>query len=392
MQENPTNPTGATPSEPLRFLVQTCREVLKLEEVKPDDDFFAIGGDSLLALQVYERVRIHYRQEIPLFDLSIEPTIERLALVVERTLAGQAKEKYRCLKCVQKGDTSVTPLFLVHGGDGNARIFQRLTRHLDPRIPVYAFRWSGWDGCRGDTTLQAMATRYYKELSSFHPEGPVRIGGYCIGGAVALRMAELLGAEGREVEGPVLIWDAPNFGAASYRRREPWYSPSDYLLFRNLVSEMEQNKRALLGDCEPLVTPTQFTGSYEMLRRFPRLFILARTVQIRIGTLFPIRLRLLLNKPVRVKWRWIYCMTTMFFAIREPFEIGYSGPVVYFRSDVFLGRPMNTLGWWADLYMGFREFCRGDFKGYVVGGDHVNVLGQPAGGRMVNELYFGRTA
>ncbi len=375
------------PTSSEKLLLDLCKELLHLPDVGLDDDFFNIGGDSLLALQVYERVRRHHRQEIPLFDLSLPPTIRNLAQVIDHALKTHGAEQYRALKCIRPGDPDVIPLFLVHGGDGNARVFRRLTKLLDSRIPVYAFRWTGWDGRRGDKTLHAMATTYADELIRFHPTGPLRLGGYCIGGLIALEVAQILQSKGREIEGPVFIWDAPNVGSSSYHRREPWYSSDDYVQFRRMVSELEEHRCALKADCEPLVTPTQFSGTYEMLRRFPRIYTFARTTQIIVGTI-PMKLRLFFNRPVQVKWRWIYCMTTSYFALKKRFTVRYPGSVTYFRSDVILGRPMNLQGWWSDPFLGFGDLCTGDFKGYVVGGNHVDVLSQPDGARVVNNYYF----
>jgi len=370
-----------------RFLASAWEEVLKEGDFGIDSDFFELGGDSLLALQVYDRIRLQYKREFPIFDLSGPSTIRHIASIIDAKLQG-AKNKYRALQRLRQGDEGVAPLFLVHGGDGNARVFQRLAKHLDPRIPLFAFRWTGWDGRRGDASLDAMADTYLREMADFYPSGSFRLGGYCIGGLIVLEMARRLGEQGRPPEGPLYIWDTPNIKSPSYHLREPWYAPGEYVKFKRMVDQISKFRRETKGECESPTVPSQFTGSYELLRRYPALYTFARAIQIRVGA-FPFKVGLLLGKSIPIKWRWIFCMANGYFAIRNHKPQPYAGDVVYFRSDVFLGRDMNLLGWWSDPFLGFGELCSGSFIGYVVGGNHVDVLSQPIGGELVGRSFQG---
>jgi acyl carrier protein len=58
------------------------RRVLGAEHIEPADNFFALGGNSLLALDLIEHVRRDYRVKIPLRDFFSVPTIEGLASLV----------------------------------------------------------------------------------------------------------------------------------------------------------------------------------------------------------------------------------------------------------------------------------------------------------------------
>lgn len=374
-------------TETQRTLVGIWREVLQAGTVGLDDPFFAIGGDSLLALQVYDRIRLRYKREFPLFDLSAPPTIRSLAAVIDNELAGTLRNEYRSLQRLQTGDPSAAPLFLVHGGDGNARVFQRLVKNLDPRLPLYAFRWPGWDGQRAPETLEAMADAYEGELLRFRPGGPVRIGGYCIGGVVALELARRLRDRGIEVADPVFIWDCPNLKAASYRPAEPWHVPAEHARFQRMVAGFNALRRETKRGGEPLEAPAGIAGRFDWLRRHPALFALARNAQVCLASL-PLKLRLAAGKTIPIKRRWTACMVACFNAAKRQAIAPYGGPVVYFRSDVLIGRPMNLQGWWDDPFLGFKELCVGEFNGYVVGGDHVDVLAQPEGAAIVNRICF----
>lgn len=372
-----------TPTQ--KYLARLWAEVLEIDQVGRDDNFFELGGDSLKALEVYDQICERYRQEIPQLDMRWPSTILTLAELIDNETGESHEQGYRALKRLQTGEPGRVPLFLVHGGDGNARAYQRLTANLDPRIPVYGFRWTGWDGKRSDHDFGAMARTYLDELRKMRPEGPYRLGGYCIGGIVALEMARLLREEGREIEGPLYIWDCPNVLSKTYSIREPWYSKKDRAAYDKMVEEFQTLRAKTIPDAEPPEIPQKFEGRYELLRRYPWMYTLARMTQIRIGTL-PIRWWLLTGKSIPVKWRWIYCMTTCYFAMRRPIRTRYEGRVVYFRSDVLLWRK-NLLGWWSDPFLGFRELC-GSFEGYMIGSDHVEVLAEKAGAEIVNQTYF----
>jgi amino acid adenylation domain-containing protein len=107
------------------------------------------------------------------------------------------------LVAIQSGGAK-TPFFLVPGGDGGKNIlivYAKLVYLLGQERPVYGFQARGWDGIQNPhNTVEAMATDYIKEIRTVQPEGPYLLGGECIGGVVALEMAQQLVAQGQKVE------------------------------------------------------------------------------------------------------------------------------------------------------------------------------------------------
>jgi thioesterase domain-containing protein len=98
------------------------------------------------------------------------------------------------------------PLFLFHAHGGNVLDYHPLVNHLESDQPVYAFQARGLDGnIIKDATLSEMAAAYVAELRAFQPEGPYFVGGFCLGGLLALEAAEQLTAAGQKVALVMLI-------------------------------------------------------------------------------------------------------------------------------------------------------------------------------------------
>ena len=65
-------------------------ELLKIERIGRHDDFFELGGNSLLAMQVISRLRRLTAADLPLRSLFDAPTVEQLAAWIDRREAGAA--------------------------------------------------------------------------------------------------------------------------------------------------------------------------------------------------------------------------------------------------------------------------------------------------------------
>jgi acyl carrier protein len=78
----PENPTQAR-------LVELYMNVLALDKVGIHDDFFELGGDSILATRLVSRVRRTFELELSLRELFWKPTVFELAEVIEKLVIEQ---------------------------------------------------------------------------------------------------------------------------------------------------------------------------------------------------------------------------------------------------------------------------------------------------------------
>ncbi|WP_437630406.1 non-ribosomal peptide synthase/polyketide synthase [Sorangium sp. So ce854] len=198
------------PRTPLeQTLAQLWREVLNVERVGVHDDFFLLGGSSLLAVLALHRIHEALDVEVPVHRLFEAPTLGALAAAVEAELAarggGDAPAPERparpALLRLREGEAHLRPLFLVHGAGGSVLNYADLARHLDPARPFYGIHAPALDDGDGalPATVEEMARGYLAELRAVQPGGPYLLGGWSFGGVVALEMAQQLRAAGETV-------------------------------------------------------------------------------------------------------------------------------------------------------------------------------------------------
>jgi thioesterase domain-containing protein/NAD(P)-dependent dehydrogenase (short-subunit alcohol dehydrogenase family)/aryl carrier-like protein len=216
----------ATPIE--RELAGMWRELLGVERVGRDDDFFELGGQSLIAVRLFTRMKRRYSIDLPLATLFEAPTIAQCAQIVAAKLgvvdsddaADQddltpvgsvpvvaAEPGFRPLVTIQRGSDDLIPFFCVHGAGGNVLNFRDLSRAMGRSQPFYGVQAYGVDGIeRPLPTIEEMAAAYLTHIRALQPEGPYLLGGYSGGGIVAFEMARQITAAGGTV-GLVVMFD-----------------------------------------------------------------------------------------------------------------------------------------------------------------------------------------
>jgi amino acid adenylation domain-containing protein len=168
-------------------------EVLGVAVVGMDDDFFGLGGHSMLAVRLFAQIEKTFDQRLPLATLFRAPTVRQLADTLRRGGEGALQAS---LVGVQPNG-SRPPFFCVHGAGRDVLFLRPVAQYLGPDQPLYGFRRAG------DTTkvqtIEDMAASYVRELREFQPEGPYFLGGHSGGGVVALEMAQQLHRQGQDV-------------------------------------------------------------------------------------------------------------------------------------------------------------------------------------------------
>jgi len=171
-------------------------ELLGVEQVRIHDNFFDLGGNSLIAVSLFARIEKVFGKKLPLSTLYESPTVEQLANILRNE---EWTAPWSSLVKIKLGGTK-PPLFLVHAAYGNVLNYRALASHLGSDQPVYGLQARGLDGKQPFLTrIEDMAAYYVSEIKNIQPEGPYLLGGYCLGGTIALEMARQFHAQGQEV-------------------------------------------------------------------------------------------------------------------------------------------------------------------------------------------------
>jgi thioesterase domain-containing protein/acyl carrier protein len=187
----------AAPRDTVEFqLKQIWEDVLGVRPIGIRDNFFDLGGHSLLILRLISRIHQLFKQELPLSTLFEAATVEQLACVLRRQANSLSQSS---LVEIQSGG-SKRPYFCVHPGSGNVLCYVDLARHLGHNQPFYGLQSVGLDGRREPyNRVEDMAAHYIEAVRVIQPQGPYLLGGWSFGGLVAFEMAQQLQMQNQEV-------------------------------------------------------------------------------------------------------------------------------------------------------------------------------------------------
>jgi amino acid adenylation domain-containing protein len=201
--ERSHNQTYIAPSNPIETqLVELWENLLEVKPIGITDNFFDLGGHSLLMTRLLMDIDRVLNQRLPVTILFQAPTIQQLATLIAQG-KGEAQSPY--VAFLEEG--SQAPLFCLHGAQGNLMFGHGLAMYLNNDRPVYGIQeppeWRGWGL---PSQLETIADRYVKTIRSVQAEGPYFLMGYSFGGLVAFEIAQQLVAQGQTI-GQLLLVD-----------------------------------------------------------------------------------------------------------------------------------------------------------------------------------------
>lgn len=215
------------PSEPRTVLDQVL-ELWRTEfadrSIGPDDDYFALGGDSLLALEILQRMRDDFPICLSTSDLIKSPTPRTLAREIERILgaapndATPASHPDHLIPLREVSAAGKPPIFCFHAADGGVMFYRTFIDQLPPDASAYALesRLFHGESAADQDSIGSLARRYLDDLRRICPRGPYVLAGYSFGALVAQEAARLATDEGDEAAG-LVIYDMLNPATARIR-------------------------------------------------------------------------------------------------------------------------------------------------------------------------------
>jgi amino acid adenylation domain-containing protein len=201
-------------------LQQIWETLLDVHPIGITENFFHLGGHSFLAARLVSQIELAFGKTLSLATLFAHPTIEQLALALEK----EEQPSQTPLVAVQPGGHK-RPFFYLHGAwNSDAFYCFYLAQYLGPDQPFYALAPYNFGDLHTIPSIEEMATAHIQAVRAVQPEGPYLLGGFCNGGLVAYEMARQLQASGQSIEALILI--------------EPAYSPPLHILARSVITRL----------------------------------------------------------------------------------------------------------------------------------------------------------
>ena len=179
-----------------RRLVAIWEQILDVEPIGIRDDFFALGGYSLLGLRMLSTIETELGENLPLATLSHSVTVEQLAILLRQECPAESRSPLVPIRATG----SKPPFFCCHALVGHVVQFRNLALLLSPEQPFFGLQARGLAGEQPPhESIEKMAADYVEEIRRVDPRGPYNLGGFSFGGFVAYEMARQLRAQGAEV-------------------------------------------------------------------------------------------------------------------------------------------------------------------------------------------------
>ncbi|MGA9380778.1 MAG: amino acid adenylation domain-containing protein, partial [Phormidium sp.] len=187
-------------------LAQIWSRILKLDYVGIKDNFFALGGHSLLVPYLVAQIKEHFDRNLPLATLFQNPTIEQLAIVLQKD---SDRFDDSLLVPIQPLG-SRPPLFCLPAAGITPFYLHNLARSLPPDQPLFSFQ-AHHSSQKLITSVEERAAQFLQAMQAVQPQGPYFLAGHSFGGTVAYEMAQQLLRQG-QIVALLAIFDttAPN--------------------------------------------------------------------------------------------------------------------------------------------------------------------------------------
>lgn len=244
----------------IEVLTQIWQRLLQVSSVGTEDNFFDLGGDSALAVQLFSEIADVCGQQLPPVMIYHVPTIASLAILLEQRSTPELSPLI-----LLKSGTQRTPVFIASGLGGGPAEFFHLVKFIRAPNPIFGLQPKGTEGFdEPSERIEEMADFYLNAVVRFQPEGPYILAGYSLGGLVALEMARSLRAAGQQIALLVMIDSYPDINFLRSGQRMQVIAQR----MRRRIANFGQSARAVvrLGGLPSPEAISTFAPAFERVR------------------------------------------------------------------------------------------------------------------------------
>lgn len=363
-------------------LLVIWKRIIGLDNISIHDNFFEIGGHSLLSVQIFSEIYNLTGINLPLAVIFKAPTVRELAENIEKA-GGKIKPRKKItsfLKNLRVASAKVNktgphgwshlvaikpggsrlPIFCMHAIGGNVLNYNLLASELDDDQPVYGLQSSGLDGLTEPySSIEEMAERYIEEMKQVQPNGPYYVVGGSMGGFIALEVAQKLKRQGQDIA-LLAMFDTY---APSFFKKDPSFSKHP-LIFRifNKLNALIFSKRY------GTTVMDQFKVILDSVNRNTAILL----------KLFLCKFYLSIHIPIPHKLRYWYVEQKNWKPV-----LNYS-PKQYHGNLALFAEPQFNHGLELDVYKGWADYIEGNIDVIDIPAKHLEFMEEPL---LVEEFY-----
>ncbi|MER8868203.1 amino acid adenylation domain-containing protein [Mesorhizobium sp. M0751] len=334
-----------------RQIVAIYQDILGLDDVALTDSFFDLGGDSLSALSVINRIEQLTGEKLAVSRLLEHQTPRGLAMALSKIYASTRPS---ALVPIQIGGLR-TPLFCPHPFGGHVLFYGPLAKALGAEQPLFGLQARGLNGeVKPHLSIPEMARDYVEAIKSVQPHGPYQLAGLSMGGSIAWEMACQLRDAGDEIAILALL-DAK----AIHKDEEHTRGRYHRLLGNSRIPDWLSERVVILS--------LLFPG---LKRHWRKLKSIKRERQVSALLEFGTQAG---NVPEMSETQLDHILTVAEanrIALRD-----YTPRPNDSKSVLFTAK--KGLGMWTSDDLGWKQFARGHLEIHEVPGDHYTMITRP---------------
>ncbi len=332
-------------------VVKVWKDVLDIEKVSLDDNFFEIGGHSLLSVAIVSKLSKNFKIDIPLDSFLRAPTVEELAFLIEgyvnkgpnkkfssesfsdnKFIRDNKDSKWASLVPIQpKG--SKPPLFCIHAIGGNVLNYYHFSSVIGKDRALYGLQARGLDGLSEPIqTIERMAEHYITEILSIQPQGPYNLCGGCMGGLIAYEIAQQLKKQGHAIDRLILL---DTFDPASMAKdRQEYKAPVKERILTKLFNTDKSVKENIAANI--------FKSVLDRLKKYYKLNVCL--------------IYRFLNNPIPQKLRYWYIEQKHYEPLFNYKPKRYEGDLILLYNSIETDQKENK------IIQGWREYITGHLR------------------------------
>lgn len=181
-------------------------ESLSINKIGIDDNYFELGGDSLMAAVIIAKMQKKFGVSIPLKEVFASPMIRPIAQYIANNKYDRLNHDDTDLLLLRKGNSSNNNIFFIHAGSGEVEGYFELADNFPNQYNCWAVRAERFQSyAPKHFTIEFIANQYKNKIKEVQEHGSYHLGGWCLGGTIAFEIARQLEEEGENVLDVLLI-------------------------------------------------------------------------------------------------------------------------------------------------------------------------------------------